>query len=286
MKFPIKKILNYLILRLLNPIFIQNPVSNKTKLKAFQKIGPNQKILIVAPHPDDEIISCGGLIQRMVKNKAKIKIIYISNGENNLISLISQIKHKQPLNETKLSKKRISEAKNATKILGVNSNNLIFLGYPDSYIKNIYSKKHFLHKNQKQYTKTNLVKKLKQIITKYQPNIIITPHPKDKDPDHQATTLFVQKIIKNLNSKPQLYTYLIHYPFYPSSKKIQINTSIFPPQKLYQPHNWYSLELSQQQKQNKLTAVNQNQSQISNHYSKNFLTSFIKKNEIFQHLNY
>ena len=282
MKFPIKKILNYLILRLLNPICIQNQVLNKTKLKNFPKIIPTQKILIIAPHPDDEIISCGGLIQKIIKNKAKIKIVYISNGENNLISLISQIKQKKPLNTTKLGNKRISEAKKATKILGLSSNNLIFLGYPDSYIKNIYSKKHFLYKNQKQYTKANLTKKLKQIITNYQPNIIITPHPKDKDPDHQNTTLFVQKIIKNLNSKPQLYTYLIHYPFYPSSKKLQINTTIFPPQKLYQTHNWYSLKLSTQQKQNKLIAINQNQSQISNRYSRNFLNSFIKKNEIFQ----
>ena len=38
-------------------------------------------ILIVAPHPDDEVLSSGGLIQKAVKSGKSVHIIYLTNGD-------------------------------------------------------------------------------------------------------------------------------------------------------------------------------------------------------------
>ncbi|MEI6121822.1 MAG: PIG-L family deacetylase, partial [Opitutae bacterium] len=41
------------------------------------------RILILAPHPDDECLGTGGLIQQALAKGAKIKVIFITNGDNN-----------------------------------------------------------------------------------------------------------------------------------------------------------------------------------------------------------
>lgn len=40
----------------------------------------NKTVLIVAPHPDDEVFGCGGLIARMVRNNCKVYVLYITVG--------------------------------------------------------------------------------------------------------------------------------------------------------------------------------------------------------------
>lgn len=47
-----------------------NPLSN------------HKNIIIIAPHPDDEIIGCGGAIARASRNGSKVGVIYITNGSH------------------------------------------------------------------------------------------------------------------------------------------------------------------------------------------------------------
>ena len=39
-----------------------------------------KKILIIAAHPDDEILGCGGTILKNIKLKNKVHVLYISDG--------------------------------------------------------------------------------------------------------------------------------------------------------------------------------------------------------------
>ena len=40
----------------------------------------NQRILIIAPHPDDEVLGCGGLIARAKREGAKVFVLYLTVG--------------------------------------------------------------------------------------------------------------------------------------------------------------------------------------------------------------
>ena len=42
----------------------------------------NKKILVVAAHPDDEVLGCGGTMARHAKNGDKVHIVFMSNGVN------------------------------------------------------------------------------------------------------------------------------------------------------------------------------------------------------------
>jgi hypothetical protein len=43
--------------------------------------GPGSRVLIVAPHPDDEALGCGGLIQQARANGATVSVALMTNGD-------------------------------------------------------------------------------------------------------------------------------------------------------------------------------------------------------------
>jgi len=42
--------------------------------------------MVVAPHPDDEVLGAGGLIQQAVAAGAEVRIVYLTNGDHNQIA--------------------------------------------------------------------------------------------------------------------------------------------------------------------------------------------------------
>ena len=40
-----------------------------------------QTLLVVAPHPDDEVIGCGGLINKITENGGRVYVLYLTVGE-------------------------------------------------------------------------------------------------------------------------------------------------------------------------------------------------------------
>src|SRR5260370_39255406 len=43
----------------------------------------SDKVLVVAPHPDDESLGAGGLLQRIFAQRIPVRILFATNGENN-----------------------------------------------------------------------------------------------------------------------------------------------------------------------------------------------------------
>src|SRR5260370_3555380 len=46
-------------------------------------LDPESRLLLVAPHPDDESVACAVALQRAVRAGAAIRVIYITDGDNN-----------------------------------------------------------------------------------------------------------------------------------------------------------------------------------------------------------
>jgi len=117
----------------------------------------NNKILVVAPHPDDEVLGCGGTIARFVNEGNEVHIIIVTKGSEDLFpqSLIEE---------------GSNEAKNASEYLGVK--NLHFLdGFPAAKLDTIPSYK--------------LNNKIFEKIQEIKPEILFIPNRKDIHKDHQ-----------------------------------------------------------------------------------------------------
>lgn len=45
------------------------------------RLEPNERIVIVAPHPDDEVLACGGLIQQALALEDSVWVVYVTAGD-------------------------------------------------------------------------------------------------------------------------------------------------------------------------------------------------------------
>lgn len=123
-----------------------------------------KKILIIAAHPDDEVLGCGGTIAKLRKSGCKVNLLFLSDGENSRL-------------EKKDENKNLYRQKcaiNALKILGVNKRNCKFESLPDNSFDTISFLK--------------IVKVIENHITKINPEIILTHHQGDLNIDHQITS--------------------------------------------------------------------------------------------------
>ncbi len=83
--------------------------------------------LVVAPHPDDESLGCGGAIALLKINKNPIHVLFISDGS------MSHPHSKLYPREARI-KLREQETLNALEILGLNATEVSFLRLPDTQV--------------------------------------------------------------------------------------------------------------------------------------------------------
>jgi len=275
---------------------------SKGTLASLPDLSNEDRILILAPHIDDEVLGAGGLIQEAIKVGAKIKIVYVTNGDNSTSAVITENKtiNPDPNEFISLGENRMREGESAAATLGLQKTDIVFLGYPDqglepmlnTYYNTPYTSKgtkfnynpyHGTMKEKQSYTGQNLASDLQKIYTDFKPTIIISSHPRDKHPDHRAVYKFIEKVQSENRLDTKMYTYLVHYTLYPPQKKLQEYTFLYPPKNLFTKEGWYSYDLSIDQENLKLSAIEKNVSQMQT--MSGFLKSFIRRNEIFELMN-
>ena len=69
----------------------------------------NNIVLIVAAHPDDEVLGCGGTIAKHINKGDKVHVVFMTNGVGSRNTSSKEIQERQ------------QAAKNAANILGVSS---------------------------------------------------------------------------------------------------------------------------------------------------------------------
>jgi LmbE family N-acetylglucosaminyl deacetylase len=101
--------------------------------KARMTLDANDRVLVLAPHPDDEVLGCGGIIQQAVAMGVPVYIAFLTYGDFYEYSFI--VYEKRPVLTARgvegMGEIRHDEAVAADSVLGVPSDNLSFLGYPD-----------------------------------------------------------------------------------------------------------------------------------------------------------
>jgi LmbE family N-acetylglucosaminyl deacetylase len=158
-------------------------------------------ILILSPHPDDDVLTAAGVIYRAASAGVPVRIVYITNGDR---STVQQGYIRQ------------GEAVNAVVgHLGLREDDLIFLGYPDGQLNNIFinypnagdqltapNGQSTTYGNRglgrsdystyrfgapAAYNRANMVRDLRDIIETYRPSHIFTTAEFDSHPDHYRT---------------------------------------------------------------------------------------------------
>jgi LmbE family N-acetylglucosaminyl deacetylase len=154
-----------------------------------------KKVLVFAPHPDDETFGCGGTIVKRISEGYEVLIVIMTDGRHAFQHVLGI--HFDPTPE-ELKKIRKEEVKRATKILGVPEENLIFLDFVDGTLKNNMEKAE---------------EKVAEILSKNRPVEVYFPHRKDGNPDHRAANRILKNSIKKLGISMLAYQYSITHKY-------------------------------------------------------------------------
>ncbi len=143
--------------------------SSNIETKAAETVLEWGKTLIVAPHPDDESLGCGGAIALLRKYDQTVQVLTMSDG-----TLSHPNSRKFPAE--KLRETREIEMLAALETLGVSAGDTTFLRYRDRYVPD---------ENSPDFAPA--VETIKGFLTKNMPQTIVVPWRRDPHPDHRAT---------------------------------------------------------------------------------------------------
>ncbi|MCX6356765.1 MAG: PIG-L family deacetylase [Candidatus Aureabacteria bacterium] len=273
-------------------------------LSALPPIRHSDRILILAPHEDDESLGCGGLIQQAVAVGAQVRVLYLTNGDHNQLAFL--LYRKSPWISPKVNRSmgevRRRESTEAMQYLGVSAEQLEFLGFPDNDTLGIWTKHwgaapplHSILTNTtavpyrgsplygKPYKGEEIVAGVERALKVFNPTRVFVPHPIDGNPDHRAFYLFLQVALlnsgRNLHS-PTVLTYPIHMGPWPRPHRYHPTEWLpFPKCLRGSEKESFTLELTPDQVQRKYEAIGIYRSQMSD--SAYWLTAFARRNELY-----
>lgn len=128
-------------------------------------------VLVVAPHPDDESIGCGGTLRLHVDRGDRVDVAFLTSGELGLEELAPDAARKV----------REDEAEKAAALLGLNR--LVFLRHADWFLGDVADA-----------AGADLIRLVEELA----PDRVLYPHVAEAHPDHAATARIVDRVSADL----------------------------------------------------------------------------------------
>lgn len=121
----------------------------------------HQSILILAAHPDDEVLGCGGTIAKLSDQGSIVHVAFLADGvfsrDGNVLTQYDDLQVRR------------AAAQKACDILGANS--VSFGDFPDNRMDTV--------------ALLEIIKTLEKLIEKYKPDVVLTHHAGDVNIDHR-----------------------------------------------------------------------------------------------------
>jgi LmbE family N-acetylglucosaminyl deacetylase len=155
-----------------------NFYKNKTPLITLLKKPLGSRILVLAPHPDDDLIGCGGTLLKHNKAGDEITVIYLTQSQKYC--------------------ERTQEAIKALGIIGVSK--YFFLNYEENAL----------------HLTPSIVEEIRGVIQKVVPNIIYLPFFLERSFDHRETNRIFIEAANSFEGPLQCYAYEVWGKLYPN----------------------------------------------------------------------
>ncbi len=250
-------------------------------------VPPATRLVVVAPHPDDETIAAGGLIQRVVETGGQVHVVFVTNGDGYPEAASALTGDSTPSHSDfrVLGARRLQEAAQATRTLGVSEGHLTFLGFPDGELAVLrgrcwsrWTPCASPYTGVGPFSGERLVAALERALADAQPTIVVAPDPRDVHPDHSAAGHFALAAARTLRPAPMVLTYVIHDPAWPPA--LRERPDLPPPGgPRYAQDSWWSLALTPHEIATKREALSKYRTQLA--VLEDLLDRFVRSNEMF-----
>ncbi|MBK8024204.1 MAG: PIG-L family deacetylase [Chloroflexi bacterium] len=148
-------------------------------------------VVIIAPHYDDEVLGCGGLIARL-EGKARVHVVFVTDSSQGPIPL----SNRQGKPDPHLSAIRRTESMAALRLLGVPEEHLHFLNLPEKHLD------HHLPAMRSAFS---------ALLAQLQPDAVLVPFRYDRHPQHLRVRDEAVRALYHLRSPAQLLEYFINF---------------------------------------------------------------------------
>src|SRR5437667_6415485 len=109
---------------------------------ATVSVGPATRMLVVAPHPDDEVLAAGGLLQHLRAARGALRVVYLTDGEGYREGVQAEDHVIAPTvsDYRAYGHQREHEARAALRLLGFGAGSITFLGFPNGGLSRMMTK--------------------------------------------------------------------------------------------------------------------------------------------------
>jgi len=172
------------------------------------RLQATDRILFFAPHPDDDSLGGGGLVQKAVTVGAQMRFVFLTSGDRN--PWPQRVLERRMIVDAQArgrwGARRRQEALNALAILGIGEPaEAHFLGWPDQGVTPLLMG-----------ANGAALETLCTLIADWRPTHLITPAAEDTHPDHSAFFVLLQLALDRLRSRGiaggKVLAYLVHEP--------------------------------------------------------------------------
>jgi LmbE family N-acetylglucosaminyl deacetylase len=267
-----------------------------------------QRVVVFAPHPDDETLGVGGLIRQARDRGAEVWVVFYTDGDGFTLCATTEFHHPpDPPTMRRLGQMRRGEAVRAIGALGVPADHAFFLGYPDRGLDRLWSD-HWTRANpfasaytdrfrvstegsfhgDAPYAGESVLADVETLLRRLRPNYVFYSDPADDHPDHWASHCFTRLALERLRGEPwsrnlTAGTYLVHRGEWPRPRGEHSGLPLPPPRELFTlPEvKWQAVDLAP-------AVLNAKRNALRTHASQEALTgkllgAFLRRNELLSH---
>jgi GT2 family glycosyltransferase/LmbE family N-acetylglucosaminyl deacetylase len=162
------------------------------------------RLMMFAPHPDDEALACSVILQHAVRAGAAIRVVYATDGENNpWPQRVLECKWRLDGTDRRhWGELRRAEALAALQVLGVHSSDVRFLGLPDQGLTDLLM-----------VDCRSTLERFASAMSDWCPTDLLVPSIADTHPDHSALAVMLRLVLaQSFPNEPQMsvWSYVVH----------------------------------------------------------------------------
>lgn len=150
-----------------------------------------RRVTVIAPHPDDESLGCGGLVAALAADGRAIQAVFMTDGAG---SHANSAAWPSP----RLAAQRRSEATAALGLLGATGEPPVFLDLPDAHMPALGDP-----------TGEAVVADLAGLLTAFSPELVLLPWRRDPHCDHRDAWVMAQAALSRARLTPQRLEYAV-----------------------------------------------------------------------------
>ncbi|WP_129775088.1 PIG-L deacetylase family protein [Peristeroidobacter soli] len=157
-----------------------------------------EKIVVLAPHMDDETIGCGGTLALHAQRGAQITVVFLTDGRNGSSEVNTLYGEERERKQRELIELRITEARAALQRLGIGR--MVCLDAEDGALDKC----------------DRAAEQLRDVLLKHRPEIVYLPFYLEEHPDHRAASRVLLDAVAGTPLQFQCMGYEVWTPLFPN----------------------------------------------------------------------